>query len=120
MSAPRAQFQVVRRIGRPRVRCHTSSQALQVGQHGPTVCDLSRCQGAHGHASGSFWRCLWRNEHREYDVSEEELVELLEPVAPHTSPSLRPRRFYFPVAPTRANVDGRRLLAAATKEGPSP
>ena len=27
---------------------------------------------------------------------------------------------HLPVAPTRANVDGRRLLAAATKEGPSP
>ena len=38
----------------------------------------------------------------------------------HTSPSLRLRTFPFPVRPTRANVDGRRLLAAATKEGPSP
>ena len=41
-------------------------------------------------------------------------------VAPHTSPSLRPRRFHFPVASTRANVDGRRLPAATNKEGPSP
>ena len=41
-------------------------------------------------------------------------------VAPHTSPSRRLRTFPFPVRPTRANVDGRRLLAAATKEGPSP
>ena len=41
-------------------------------------------------------------------------------VAPHTSPSLRLRTFPFPVRPTRANVDGRRPLAAATKEGPSP
>ena len=38
----------------------------------------------------------------------------------HTSPSLRLRRFCFPVRPTRANVDGRRLPAATTKEGPSP
>ncbi len=35
-------------------------------------------------------------------------------VAPHTSPSRRLRTFRLPVAPTRANVDGRRLLAAAT------
>ncbi len=35
-------------------------------------------------------------------------------VAPHTSPSLRLRTFPLPVAPTRANVDGRRLPAAAT------
>ena len=41
-------------------------------------------------------------------------------VAPHTSPSRRRRTFPFPVRPTRANVDGRRLPAAATKEGPSP
>ena len=41
-------------------------------------------------------------------------------VAPHTSPSLRLRTFPFPVRPTRANVDGRRLPAATTKEGPSP
>ena len=41
-------------------------------------------------------------------------------VAPHTSPSRRPRKFPLPVAPTRANVDGRRLPAAATKEEPSP
>ena len=40
--------------------------------------------------------------------------------APHTSPSRRLRTFPLPVAPTRANVDGRRLPAAATKEGPSP
>ena len=59
MSAPCAQFQVVRRIGRPRIRCHASSQALQVGKHGPTVCDLSRCRGAHVRASRPFWRpCL--------------------------------------------------------------
>ena len=38
----------------------------------------------------------------------------------HTSPSLRLRRFCFPVRPIRANVDGRRLPAATTKEGPSP
>ena len=38
----------------------------------------------------------------------------------HTSPSLRLRTFPFPVRPTRANVDGRRLPAATTKEGPSP
>ena len=31
-----------------------------------------------------------------------------------TSPSRRPRTFPLPVAPTRANVDGRRLPAAAT------
>ena len=31
----------------------------------------------------SLWgHTLWRNEHREYDVSEEELVELLEPLRP--------------------------------------
>ena len=36
------------------------------------------------------------------------------------SPSRRRRTFPLPVAPTRANVDGRRLPAAATKEGPSP
>ena len=31
----------------------------------------------------SLWgHTLWRNEHREYDVSEEELVELLEPIRP--------------------------------------
>ena len=36
------------------------------------------------------------------------------------SPFLRLRTFPLPVAPTRANVDGRRLPAAATKEGPSP
>ena len=31
----------------------------------------------------SIWgHTLWRNEHREYDVSEEELVELLEPIRP--------------------------------------
>ena len=41
-------------------------------------------------------------------------------VAPHTSPSRRLRTFPFPVRPTRANVDGRRLPAATTKEGPSP
>ncbi len=41
-------------------------------------------------------------------------------VAPHTSPSRRRRTFPFPVRPTRANVDGRRLPAATTKEGPSP
>ena len=41
-------------------------------------------------------------------------------VPPHTSPSRRRRTFPFPVRPTRANVDGRRLPAAATKEGPSP
>ena len=41
-------------------------------------------------------------------------------VAPHTSPSLRLRTFPFPVRPTRANVDGRRLPAAATTEEPSP
>ena len=35
-------------------------------------------------------------------------------VAPHTSPSRRLRTFPLPVAPTRANVDGRRLPAAAT------
>ena len=35
-------------------------------------------------------------------------------VAPHTSPPLRLRTFRFPVAPIRANVDGRRLPAAAT------
>ena len=35
-------------------------------------------------------------------------------VAPHTSPSLRLRRFCFPVRPIRANVDGRRPPAAAT------
>ena len=35
-------------------------------------------------------------------------------VAPHTSPSLRLRTFPFPVRPIRANVDGRRLPAAAT------
>ena len=35
-------------------------------------------------------------------------------VAPHTSPSRRRRTFPLPVAPTRANVDGRRLPAAAT------
>ena len=38
----------------------------------------------------------------------------------HTSPSLRLRTFPFPVRPTRANVDGRRRPAAATKEEPSP
>ena len=36
------------------------------------------------------------------------------------SPSRRRRTFPLPVAPTRANVDERRLPAAATKEGPSP
>ena len=41
-------------------------------------------------------------------------------VAPHTSPSRRLRTFPFPVRPIRANVDGRRLLAATTTEGPSP
>ena len=35
-------------------------------------------------------------------------------VAPHTSPSRRLRTFHLPVAPARANVDGRRLPAAAT------
>ena len=38
----------------------------------------------------------------------------------HTSPSLRLRTFPFPVRPIRANVDGRRRPAAATKEEPSP
>ena len=37
-----------------------------------------------------------------------------------TSPCLRLRTFPLPVAPPRANVDERRLPAAATKEGPSP
>ena len=41
-------------------------------------------------------------------------------VAPHTSPSRRLRTFPFPVRPIRANVDGRRRPAAATKEQPSP
>ena len=40
--------------------------------------------------------------------------------APHTSPSIRLRTFRFPVRPIRANVDGRRRPAAATKEEPSP
>ena len=40
-------------------------------------------------------------------------------VAPHTSPSRRRRTFPSPVRPTRANVDGRRLPAATTKEGPA-
>ena len=35
-------------------------------------------------------------------------------VAPHISPCRRLRTFRLPVAPTRANVDGRRLPAAAT------
>ena len=37
-----------------------------------------------------------------------------------SAPFLRLRTFPLPVAPTRANVDGRRRPAAATKEGPSP
>ena len=41
-------------------------------------------------------------------------------VAPHISPSLRRRTFPLPVAPTRANVDGRRPPVAAGKEGPRP
>ena len=40
-------------------------------------------------------------------------------VAPHTSPSRRLRTFPFPVAPTRANVDGRRLPAATTRRDPA-
>ena len=39
---------------------------------------------------------------------------------PPTSPCRRRRTFCLPVAPPRANVDGRRLPAAATTEGPSP
>ena len=41
-------------------------------------------------------------------------------VAPHISPCRRLRTFRLPVAPTRANVDGRRLPAAAGKEDPRP
>ena len=42
-------------------------------------------------------------------------------VAPPTSPCLRRRTFRLPVAPTRANVDGRRLPSAATtRRKPSP
>ena len=41
-------------------------------------------------------------------------------VAPHISPSLRRRTFPLPVAPTRANVDGRPPPVAAGKEGPRP
>ena len=40
-------------------------------------------------------------------------------VAPHTSPSRRLRTFPFPVRPTRANVDGRRLPAATTRRDPA-
>ena len=40
-------------------------------------------------------------------------------VAPHTSPSRRLRTFPFPVRPTRANVDGRRLPATTTRRDPA-
>ena len=41
-------------------------------------------------------------------------------VAPHTSPSLRLRTFPFPVAPTRANVDERRLPPRGGPESMTP
>ena len=46
-------------------------------------------------------------------------VEVTQYIEEHDG-NRRLRTFPLPVASTRANVDGRRLPAAATKEGPSP
>ena len=84
-------------------------------------------------ASTTAWRSsdVWAEDHRharpclsgtDADIG---LTDRPSPDARRREPPVaaRPRRpctIPFTVPPTRANVDGRRLPAAATKEGPSP
>ena len=65
----------------------------------------------------SIWgHTLWRNEHREYDVSEEELVELLEPIRPsEPCPACKLRGTHRETLVLRNGSDG--LFVSCTSYG---